>query len=268
MAITITKKEIRKARKRVSTKKVSEPVKSYIKKAISNEIELKQVATAENANTTASFTSIANGTWTLYAPGGVYELAYIAQDAKSNQRIGDQVKVKSMKVNGFISFPSYLNSDTANVDYAGQTMRVVIFQLKKNATTTLLTAALQAGPLVSTVPEFGSTDDIANWSNIKNLAYVLYDKLFVRDQKAVGMMYDSDLDDYISIIGTDARVVKAHLKPKIAFKWKYDSSSGTPDEQGDIVMYHYYARLGFTSAHVPANPIHYRYGRQINYTDA
>lgn len=136
-----------KANKR-STKKVSRPVKTYVKRAISRSQETKRVrgyGSAAEITTTVTFTSLAS----------------IAQGDDTNERIGDRVKCHSFYMRGVVE-----PKPAAVAQYC----RMVVFQWKPNRADDTPTSAAEIladptneplfSPLLTQNPQFHLIKDM------------------------------------------------------------------------------------------------------------
>lgn len=237
------KKKIVKFQRKLN---ISEPVKTYVKKMIKKESEYKQFQ--KNITVSSAPTALTNNTWTQ-----VGSMTYIANGTGDDNRIGNTVSLRSV----YISLP-ILFLDGAAASLMDQACRVVVFQFKKNATVATLNTYLNP----SGVP-FGLTDNISNNENLKDIVYVLYDKIYHRNN--VNTLTAATSAE------NNARVVliKHQLKPKAkTLKWSTSVLTGDPDESGAIYVYMLsnYIETG-TGAAQPPKVAYHPLGFQINYMD-
>lgn len=237
--------------KKAKTAKASKAVKSYVKSAIKHMSEYKQVQGLTDLNTDG--VQLARNTWILdpIAPTS------LASGTADNQRVGNSVQIRSIRLNPAIVFLADSGSGGTPIDYEQQCVRVLVVQLRPNQLVTSFTTALNGFQLL---------DNISNNENMKSYAHVLYDKVIQRKQYATSISESGT--NVNTHIGTDARTFNIIVKPKITkARWNSGTGTASPDLQGAIFVYYYYDRLGLSSGTEPSAPFYYKLGYQFNYMD-
>lgn len=234
---------------------VSQPVKTYVKKMISKKSEYKQIQSL--SGTTGNPVALSNATWTQI--GG---LTAIGQGNGDNQRNGNTVNLRSVKMSFVVLFDGFSISAGQALNALDQAVRIVVFQFKKNATTAELALALNVGGT-----PFGITDDLANNENIKDLVYVLYDKTYHRFKDTCigyGPANESGM-----IFNSRSITIKHQLKLKArTLKWNTATITQVePDEQGAIYVYAFATQVNDSTATTMPSVLYHQLASQTNFMD-
>lgn len=248
----------RRFRRKRPTKKVSKPVKTYVKKTLAKMSDYKQRQIISDMCDNPG-TAINPCTWTLDVN---IEPTRLNIGSSDSTRVGNSVRIRDIRLALGLMFPSYTSDNVGKIDLEGQSVRVLVCQLRPNVTPAEVTNTLNN-------IGFDMVDDISNNEDFKSLAYVLYDRLVVRKQDATSMIStDGTTTNAKDHVGSMQKFFKIKLKPKIKVcKWTVSAGDVSPDLQGAIYVWYRYARGTYSGSEQPAHPNYYDGGFQFNYMD-
>lgn len=216
-----------------SNKKVPNATKTYVKKQIKLDGELCQstntVLGSPAAGAIDSQTTLSVDTWVSDS------ISTISQGDSSQNREGDKIEITGYLYFGTsILFPGVAQTDVSTVDLSeARTCRVVVIQLKRNATKTALDAALNN---LDTAP----TNSLKQFA-LEQLCYILYDKVFVDDSSY--NIYSAPTEaTSVYIKNPKLHIIKTYIKPKCnTLVWAPTSVTAVqPDIQGALYVYYLY----------------------------
>jgi len=214
-----------KSRRNIFAKKVPNTTKSYVKRVIKQSGELSEAYADSDLGVNSSLTL---DTWTSD------NLTQVAQGDDSTNRQGDKIELTGrlyFAIN--VGFPGIQTTDAASFPNECRSCRVIIVQLKRNATQTNLNTIL-------TKYEDSPTSNLKKFE-LEQICYILYDKVFVESDAYYSVSQGTTATS-LSVKPAKLHVLRTYVKPKCTtLVWNPATKTAVqPDIQGAIYAYYLY----------------------------
>lgn len=240
--------------------RVNKSVKTYVKKTIDKNKETNHKINVGSKITYLQFPAF--GTWYNYNNDNTDSLTNISRANGSDNRIGDDIKLKSVDLTLNFCFPpqSGTASTSALVDvFTTQTIRCCVVQMKRGFTVTELLTFMNTNNL--------NTDTILrNDPDVSEYCHVLKDFVFTSSPDRTISVYalaaagTTDVDDVVRTRQGQTKIFRMKIKPRITLpKWATASSTAVaPDIVGAIHTIFYVTDDDPASFSVPTLPYYKR----------
>lgn len=241
---------------RKTGKRLTKPIKQYIKKTVANQGELKQ-AFKQNVNN--DIITLANTT-----PTAISLLPEPSQGTGDSDRIGAYINMRKVIVRGFVNLKAYNSGDTTPVSPGPFLVRAWVLSAK-NIQTNVFSNTLAATSFF----EFNNTSQ-APTSNMNNMLYTVNKKLFtVHKTKSwkLGAASTSSVNNPSFYYDNSPMSAPFYFDcSKFVHKLKFDEGQ-TWATNANLFLVWMVCRADGAASNTVA-PIEYHYTLQTAYTDA